>query len=510
MNASRQPAYGLSRSPKSGYVPECMPEPEVLPTWQGKQPMKRSGTRAVELNRQPVSAPSLMFVLMGRTTEWFTTHSVHDQIAAAKSEIEAFSEEEAAALTEQGEADLLPRAASALDYCAGPLSVADPQLSSDEELSELGRVAGAVAQTAATVRGDPSQAVSLEQAIDGVIHASVPFAARGQIPPRAAQEIEDKLGQALRTRLQELAAEAAAIGDRIEALDSRRAELADQTEQADAARRSELQGRMDQLASAVEAEKQRLDGLVPEFETRFEEAQGSRREDWDTLRAELETKVDEARTELQTRATETQTELQEKAEATASSLSGRADQLLEYLEGKKSEFEDLYRVLVDTGVSGGFNEEAREQQEVANTWRLGAVLGGVATTVLAVAAVAFAAAADEALGTHIAAVGVAVAAGGITAYAARQSGHHRDREVESKRLALELAAFGPFVEGFVEEAEGEASVSKRANDARKDYIDRMFKGAERASPHGEQTVISKDQISLVQSLIEAVLKVRGS
>jgi hypothetical protein len=46
--------------------------------------------------------------------------------------------------------------------------------------------------------------------------------------------------------------------------------------------------------------------------------------------------------------------------------------------------------------------------------------------------------------------GVLVAAllSGLTAYAAKQSGGHREREVRNRRLELELTAFGPFTDSL--------------------------------------------------------------
>lgn len=99
------------------------------------------------------------------------------------------------------------------------------------------------------------------------------------------------------------------------------------------------------------------------------------------------------------------------------------------------------------------------------------------------------------LGSHLASLVVAGAAGGLTAYAARQSGHHRDREDESRRVELELTAFGPFTSEL-----GDPDKARAA------YAERLFKGADRA-PNGAPS-ISRDQVTLLQTLIETILKTR--
>jgi hypothetical protein len=135
--------------------------------------------------------------------------------------------------------------------------------------------------------------------------------------------------------------------------------------------------------------------------------------------------------------------------------------------------------------------------KVADTWRLATIAFGVVTLLLAVGAVILAAETKgSSLVTHLGAFLVAITAGGLTAYCARQSGHHRDREQNSKRLEMELSAFGPFTNALAE-----------PDEARKAYADRLFRGAEQ-SEEG-QTTISKDQVNLLQTLVEALMKVRN-
>ena len=63
-------------------------------------------------------------------------------------------------------------------------------------------------------------------------------------------------------------------------------------------------------------------------------------------------------------------------------------------------------------------------------------------------------------------------------------------------MQLELTAFGPFINDL-----------QNPGEARTEYAKRLFKGAERQSNGG--AAISKDQVTLLQRLVESLIKVRS-
>jgi flagellar basal body-associated protein FliL len=228
-----------------------------------------------------------------------------------------------------------------------------------------------------------------------------------------------------------------------------------------------------------------LDQLVPTFEGQFAEAQGARDAQWQSKQAELQASMDQATAGLTSQAQQTE-----------QGLKDAAAEVLAEVRSRRDEVEKLYRVIADTGTAGGFAKEANEQRKVADLWRLIALGLGILTIALAVGAVLFSAYTDKATNTsHIIVVLVAAAAGGLTGYAAKQSGHHRDREDEAKRLELELTAFGPFTDALAD-----------PDVARAAYAERLFRGGD--GGRREDAAITKDQVSLFQSIVEMLISSR--
>jgi enamine deaminase RidA (YjgF/YER057c/UK114 family) len=216
---------------------------------------------------------------------------------------------------------------------------------------------------------------------------------------------------------------------------------------------------VDELAAQVATEKQRLDSLVPTFETTFKEAQDERQAAFDEVQEELKTNAASVVTELKTSFEETVTSLTENSEVVLAEVKARRDEVVK-----------LYGVITNTATTGAFRDEAEDQKRDADRWRRIAVVFGALAAVAAVGAVVLAALSPETATSTSAIVGkitVTLAAAGVAAYAGRQSGRHRRREEEAKRLELELVAFPPFIDSLEPEQQREV---------RKDFAERAFRG----------------------------------
>jgi predicted transcriptional regulator len=333
---------------------------------------------------------------------------------------------------------------------------------------------------------DPQQAEVFDGAIEDLLGSSQLLAASVRLPKKISKVAVENFGAELFSRAQDLKAETEAITTRLQELSEELERLEAEGKENFGQRRSDLQGEFDRVAEAVKTEQGRLDQLVPQFEKQFTDAQAGWNEEWQETKKRLEEKAASEEEKLQNNVSET-----------ASSLSEQADAALNEVRSVRDKVVDLYRVIGDTGTAGAFAAEADDQKKAADRWRRVAVAGALLTIALAIAAVFFSAIDDGGSATsHLASLVVAAAAGGLTAYAARQSGHHRDREDETRRLELELTAFGPFVNDL-----------EHPGEARAAYAKRLFKGAER-QPNGE-TAIGKDQVTLLQTLVESLIKVRG-
>jgi len=157
-------------------------------------------------------------------------------------------------------------------------------------------------------------------------------------------------------------------------------------------------------------------------------------------------------------------------EKTREALSKEAEDILVEVRSRRDEVEKLYGVITDTSTTGAFRDEAKAQKADADTWRKTAIGFGIAAALLAIAAIVLAALyPDRASSTSaiVAKVTATLVAAGIAAYAGRQSGRHREREEEAKRLELELVAFPPFIESLDD-------TQKR--EVRKEFAERAFRG----------------------------------
>lgn len=410
---------------------------------------------------------------------------MRDRISELRSLLSGLSDEQRAEADERLEGSL-ERASTVLEHIEGLLDAADPEFVTQGALDQLLNPLDRAIEALTGLEADPGNIVVFDGAVEDALSTTQPLAAVVRLPTKISEAARKNFGAELRGKAKELSAEADAIKKRLEALSAEQQRLAQAGTEANEQRRAELQSEFDRIQGAINTEQGRLDQLVPQFEQQFSQAQDTRNEEWQSLRQDLEQRVNDARDQLQQRAQET-----------ADSIQTQAEEVLTEVRGKRDEVVKLYGIIGDTGTAGAFAKEADNQKEDADFWRWVAIGGGILTIGLALAAVVFAAKDPHgSLTSHLAALLVAAAAGGLTAYAARQSGHHRDREDESRRLELELTAFGPFMHDIAE-----------PDKAREAYAERLFKGAER-TPTGEPT-IGKDQVTLIQTLVESILKLRG-
>lgn len=422
---------------------------------------------------------------MSRFDDRLLEHPIRERISQLRSLLGDLPDDQQQQADERLE-NALARAPAVLDHIEGLLNAVDPEFVTQGALDQMVAPLDRAVDAINTLEANPESIVEFDGAIEDALSAAQPIAAVIRMPTKISETARKNFGAELRGRAKELSDEAEAIKARLKDLADEQNRLAEDGKQANDARRAELQGEFDRIQGAINTEQQRLDQLVPTFEQQFSQAQDARVDEWESLRKDLEESVNTSREQLQ-----------QAAQQAANSLTSQADEVLGEVREKRDEVVKLYGIIGDTGTAGAFAKEANNQKQDADFWRWAAIIGGVLTAILAAGAVALATYSDRgSTAAHIASLAVAAAIGGITAYAARQSGHHRDREDESRRLELELTAFGPFTNDLT-----------NPDEARAAYAERLFKGAERI-PTGEST-IGKDQVTLIQTLIESILKLRG-
>jgi ElaB/YqjD/DUF883 family membrane-anchored ribosome-binding protein len=269
-------------------------------------------------------------------------------------------------------------------------------------------------------------------------------------------------------------------------------------------------------SSAEEAGRaiaERIDLPVEAFRQELTEAQQA----VGTLNAEREKAEEEARDELVELSNEVRTELEAVKAAVEQEATGRSTEfsatlgeldsrmtelitdfdqraraVVEAAEAKRVLVEQMYGEISDLGTSGAYGTEAQEQRGQADGWRYAAIAMGVVTAIAGtLSAILVSDRVGSRLVDHLGTLAVVVVLTGVTAYAAKQSGAHRQREERAKRLELELKAFGPFVDSMDD-----------PSSVRAEYSERLFRGAGEVQPRR-----GDDNVTVAQTLGEALIEV---
>ena len=385
-------------------------------------------------------------------------HPIHETLRLLRAEIGGITDEQREAMDATGSTAVPDRALEIWKYVTGLLASVDPRLAALAELDALNASLRNARDQLSQVRsGDASFTANVDQELENALAHAAPLAARVRLDTKSLRAAGDQVGDVIQNRISTLARDAATLRQELDALATERDERADAIAVDDDARVAALQLRVEQIDAAVTSEKVRFDSFLPTLQTQFAEAEAERTAQWNAHREAVGSEAQQAVTTIAGQTTE-------RAEALLATL----DDATKDAEAKRSRVEKLYGLITDKATSGAFADEATAQQGQADAWRGHAVKFGIASAIVAVLAVAFSALDQNGSpSAHVGALVVAVLLSGLTGYAAKQSGSHREREVRARRLALELAAFGPFTD-HMEEREN----------ARKEYADRLFRGGE--------------------------------
>jgi hypothetical protein len=219
---------------------------------------------------------------------------------------------------------------------------------------------------------------------------------------------------ALTRQLNEQKAEATALAQR---LDQQRQE----TERLFAERKAEAEKLVTATRTELEALQQRIESTATEQAELFRSAQDERTTHFngslEGFKSQLDKVVEDA--------------------------SQRVDELMTTIGRKDQDASNLLAALGVKGTAGRWAQEAAQERTTANRWRWATVL-----VVIAAVGMALLAARADSLNdpAFVSKALISAALGGLAGYTARQSGRQRNREEIARRLELELAAFGPFIE----------------------------------------------------------------
>ena len=241
-----------------------------------------------------------------------------------------------------------------------------------------------------------------------------------------------------------------------------------------------------EVRDQVEAQKSRVDNTVTKFQEQFSDAQSKREERSTQAQREQDQQFSKSLENIKNEASELfaaqEDSLDElldtqrnEIDQTQKELTEKTSSLIENIESQKNKAGELLNIIANTGMVGGFQKEADSEKKSYIIWSVFAVLCFIGLILFAIWAFSGA----EENGVNIAMVGsrifAATAFGILAAYAARQADKHRKAERRNRRLQLEIAAIGPYLNDLPDEMQYEV---------RREIADRVFGRIE--SAEGDQ------------------------
>ena len=276
-----------------------------------------------------------------------------------------------------------------------------------------------------------------------------------------------------------------------------------------------LQEKLSVLTSEVSSERQRLSSLASEHQSQFSsaqdarskdylEAQTSRQDKFAALISDYTQKLAEQTTDFQRqRDLLEQAQKDELASLTANYQDG-ASKVLDKIQQHLEHVEKLVGVIGNLGVTSGYQKAAIEARNTARFWQgvaiasLGAIIFVAYKAFLPLVQGAFT---WESFAGRIF---VSLTVGVLAAYAISQADKYQQIERRSNKLALELAALGPFVASLPTDKQEEfrIRVGDRSFGVSNDLVDSHFSD----SPKSVFDVAfkSKELNTLIVNIIKAV------
>jgi ElaB/YqjD/DUF883 family membrane-anchored ribosome-binding protein len=187
------------------------------------------------------------------------------------------------------------------------------------------------------------------------------------------------------------------------------------------------------------------DSFVEEA-TSAEQAVAELRAQIEVLRKRLEealdtqqTKFDDAERERAETAQEALRKSEVMFEATGTELQQNAEGTLQALRKLNKDAEELVGAIGVNGVAAGYNETAKNEQKVANIWRIGTVVVAVVSALFLGSALFIDHGTEGSWERLVTRLVVALSFAGVAAYCGRQSAEHRKVEREARTRHLQLA-----------------------------------------------------------------------
>ncbi len=386
---------------------------------------------------------------MSRFDDEISGHGVHAALSKLRSMAEAYGLE-AETPDARTEFERIERAAQ---FAQDRLAESDPLLTPLALLNEIKSSADAASNSLAAHKssGDVGQRNQAQNQVDAFVRLASQLAV-----PVSLQDLDSLRDHVILVRR--------SAGQHVANLDRDVEGLRGRISEVDQARVDAL-GRLAELREEAKQDKGRLDSAISEFQSQFSQAQESRRSEFaqdqksrsaahQTAVQAAEARFEELRQAVSSEADTTLEGIRSQAEEERSQQSEVAGHHIEAISALEEQAAQIVGAIARTGMAGGYQLEADSQRKSATTWRW--VVVGSLVAVAAAAAFALLAARQPGsggldLGVFFARSGLGLPMLLLAAYAMRQADKHERSERRLRKIQLELASLGAYLELMPEE-----------------------------------------------------------
>ncbi len=386
--------------------------------------------------------------------ERLNTHQVHNTLSTLKTRIEKLISEQ---FVEDVVLEHLIRLINILSYTETSLKLSDPEKVAESTINQINKICDTIAMDLDHYDNDKN--------INHLIAANTPKADNILIHlqqlPKTIPEIDYDEHKEVLSNLSKSIFNV--IGDITKERDEFKKKIDGYKNVL-----NQLENNVKQQNQNIENQKTRLDSAISQFQTQFSEAEDRRRESFEnsikTNNQEHMKFKDNIQNELNLFTQEKQKEVtqhinkfnedagnrlsvfKDDSNNALNTLKGDSDATMKYLSERKEEAKNLLNIIANIGSTGNYNKIATQEKIVAEILRVLAVIFMVAgiyvigTVVFNISKTGF----DWKL--LLSRVGVTITIFIPAFYLARESSKHRQREIHNRKMELELASIGPYLE----------------------------------------------------------------
>lgn len=217
-----------------------------------------------------------------------------------------------------------------------------------------------------------------------------------------------------------------------------------------------LSAKASELSTAIDSEKSRLATVSTEAQKKFLADQETRTKEFTASQKDQQAQSTALLTEYSQKLTTQDVEFtkqreeiarfhQDKLEALKDEFEVAATKLRDEINERKQEVEKLVGVIGNLGVTSGYQKAANEAKYTVWIWQFITVTAIIGLISVAVKAFLPAISGEFSWGSFAGRVFISLTFGVLAAYAASQADKYQKIERQSRRLALELEAMGPFI-----------------------------------------------------------------